>query len=58
MVYPGSKEDILQLLVDQVILEGNGLPWLQGGYSSAFSGSVKDGGSWSTMAPGRIFFSF
>jgi hypothetical protein len=36
-VYPGSREDILQLLVDQVIMEGHGLPWLQGGYSSALS---------------------
>ncbi len=29
MVYPGSGEDILQLLVDQVIMEGHGLLWLQ-----------------------------
>jgi hypothetical protein len=56
-VYPGSREDILQLLVDQVIIEGHGLPWLQGGYSSAFSGSGNHLGSWSTLAPGRIFFS-
>ncbi len=54
---PGSKEDILQLLMDQVIMEGHGLPWLQGGYSSAVSGSGNPGGSWSTLAPGRIFFS-
>ncbi len=41
MVYPASREDILQLLVDQVIMEGHGLPWLQGGYSSAFIQSAK-----------------
>ncbi len=58
MVYPGSKEDILQLIVDQVIMEGHGLPWLKVGYSSAFSGSGNLGGSWSTLAQGRIFFSF
>jgi hypothetical protein len=58
MVYPGSREDILQLLVDQVIMEGHVLPWLQGGYSSALSGSGNHGGSWSTLAPGRIFSSF
>ena len=57
-VYPGSREDILQLLVDQVIMEGHGLPWLQGGYSLAFSGSGNQGGSWPTHAPGMIIFSF
>jgi hypothetical protein len=38
MVYPDSKENILQLLVDQVIMEGHGLPWLQGGYIQFFKG--------------------
>jgi hypothetical protein len=28
MVYPGSREVILQLLGDQVIMEDHGLPWL------------------------------
>jgi hypothetical protein len=58
MVYPGSREDIFQLLVDQVIMEGHILPWLQGGHSSAFILSGNHGGSWSTLAPERIFFSF
>ncbi len=57
MVYPASREDSIQLLVDQVIMEGHGLPCLQGGYSSAVSGSGNHGGSWSTLAPGSIFFS-
>ncbi len=58
MVYTDSKEDILKLLLDQVIMEGHYLPWLKVGYSSAFSRSGNHGGSWSILAPGSIFFSF
>ncbi len=32
MVYPSSRVDILQTLVNQVTMVGHDLPWLHGGY--------------------------
>ncbi len=38
MVYPGFREDFLQLLVDQLIMEGHSLPWVLEGYTQFLKG--------------------